>query len=216
MQRRSFAILTGTALGLSLCLLASITPAQIFTIENGSMVQDATGDVPGWDGTSNEGRACGGYLGAVAYQAINSPTDSDPSSGSITFTANSAACSLTQGLGITASGQAVEISADIAWDGDWDFLYFGFYTENDWDRVAGASVDISTGAYYIPPDTDGTLDSFRTIIVSGTLPTNLNPVRVFFGSSCSPWGGGAKTIGSSQFAVDNVRTTTRVSDWEEY
>jgi len=188
---------------LGVLLVAAPGQAQ-YTITNGSMIQGST-DVPGWSD--------GGYNCSVAYQAINSPSDSESLSGSVVVTAGSSLCSLTQVLGITASGQTLSIYADIAWDGDWDYIYFGFYEENTWDRIDGASVDI---APLVPADTDGTLNNFVTVEATGTLPNTGNPVRVFVGSSCSPYSGGAKTVWTSKFAVDNVRENLSVMNWSEY
>jgi hypothetical protein len=159
----------------------------------------------------------------VSYQAISS--DNDPNAattGSVLFTAGATFCSLSQDLidaststELLAAGQVLTVSADIAWDGDWDYLYFGFYEENTWDRVTTASVDITLT---IPADTDGVLDSFGTVVVSGALSSSGNPVRVFFGSSCDPWSGGS-TTGASQFAVDNIvddSTSVSISEWMIY
>jgi hypothetical protein len=189
---------------LILALFPSLLFAQGYTVINGSMVNDpAQGGLYGWNGTTYMGRENGPYAPptSVAYQAINSPHDLNTSSGSALFTSGGISCSFTQQLGITAQGQFLTISADIAWDGDWNYLYFGFYEDTAWDRIVGASVDITT---LVTPDTDGTLNNFQTVVVSGTLTSTGNQVRVFFGSACSPYSGGAIHPGTSKLAVDNV------------
>jgi len=178
--------------------LAGLCLAQ-FTVINGSV-----NTLSGWDGTIVEGRENGAFQGTVVYQAaINSSNDEDTGSGSALFTADASLCSFTQQLGINAEGQTLTIYADIAWDGDWDYIYFGFYEDNVFDRIEGASIDITQE---VPADTDGTLDDFHTVMATGPLTTTGNPVRVFFGTSCDPYTGGALTIGTSSFAVDRVST----------
>ncbi len=193
MAKKSFIVLL--ALFFS---LAGLCQAQ-FTVINGSV-----NTLSGWDGTTVEGRASQVYQGTVVYQAaINSPNDEDTGSGSALFIAGDLYCSLTQQLGINAEGQTLTIYADIAWDGDWDYIYFGFYEENANDRIVDASIDITLE---VPADTDGTLDDFHTVMATGPLTTTGNPVRVYFGTSCTPWSGGPLTIGTSSFAIDRVST----------
>lgn len=183
--------------------LAGLCLAQ-FTVINGSF-----NTLSGWDGTIVEGRENGAFQGTVEYQAaINSPNDEDTGSGSALFISGAVNCSFTQQLGINAEGQTLTIYADIAWDGDWDYIYFGFYEDNTWDRIEGASIDITLE---VPADTDGTLDDFHTVMATGPVTTTANPVRVFFGTSCLPWTGGALTSGTSSFAVDRVSTTPPVT-----
>jgi hypothetical protein len=189
------------ALFLIFSLLTCWGGAASYTIINGSMVGSAPATIEGWDGVIVSGRENGSFQGTVAYQAINSPYDPNPTSGSTLFTATSIACSLTQQLGFNATGQTLTVTADVAWDGNWDFIYFGFYEDTIWDRLVDASIDITLT---VAPDTDGTLDNFQTVSVTGPLVNTGNPVRVFFGSACSPYGGGAKNPGTSKFAVDNV------------
>ena len=139
--------------------------AFAYTIENGSMVQTGA-NVGGWDATSGETRGNGPYNGTVAYQAINSTSDTVTASGSLLFTASAAGCSLTQDTLITAAGQTVTVSADVARDAGWTKLYMGFYNYTAYDEFAGGVVDLMT----VPADTDGTLNSFRTVSVTATLP----------------------------------------------
>jgi hypothetical protein len=187
------------------CLLFSLSAFWIaaapYTIINGEMTGSAPSTISGWDGTIVSGRENGPFQGTVEYQAINSPHDPNPSSGSALFTATSGYCSLTQQLGFNATGQTLTVTADVAWDGNWEYLYFGFYEETVWDRMLDASIDITLT---VPPDTDGTLDDFHTVSVTGPLTNTGNPVRVFIGSSCSPYGVGAQIPGTSKFAIDNV------------
>ena len=193
-------------LSFALFLILSLIPlsggAAPYSIINGSMVGSAPATIEGWDGIAVSGRENGGFQGTVAYQAINSPYDPNSSSGSLLFTSTLNFCSLTQQLGINATGQTLTVTADVAWDGDWNYLYFGFYEDTLWDRELLASIDITLT---VTPDTDGTLDDFHTVTVTGPLANNpLNPVRVFFGTACDPWGTGPKNPGTSKFAVDNV------------
>jgi len=89
-----------------------------YTIINGHFY-----GLSGWDGITTCGRTNGPFQGTIMYQDINSSFDvSDPASGSGLFTATYSACALAQQLGISAEGQTVSLSADIAWDGDWDFI----------------------------------------------------------------------------------------------
>ena len=194
MAKKSFVVLLALFFSpAGLCL------AQ-FTVINGSI-----NTLSCWDGTTVEGRASQVFQGTVVYQAaINSPNDEDTGSGSALFTGDALFCSLTQQLGINAEGQTLTIYADIAWDGDWDYIYFGFYEEGVNDRMLDASIDITLE---VPADTDGTLDDFHTVMATGPLTTTGNPVRVFFGSSCTPYTGGPITFGTSSFAVDRVSTT---------
>ena len=131
------------------------------------------------------------------------------------FTASTSLCSLSQNLGITATGQTgLTLTAEIAYDGNWTALFFGFYTENVWDRVLAASVDVTSGTTAIAPDTTGAPDEFHTVTVTGNLPSDSNPVRVFIGSSATPFSGGAGL--NAKFAIDNVRATppaSKVEDW---
>ncbi|MCD6385618.1 hypothetical protein J7M23_07535 [Candidatus Sumerlaeota bacterium] len=181
-----------------LFLLLCIGAGAQYTIINGHF----EGNIAGWDGTPVDGRENGPFQGTAAYQAINSSNDTAyPSSGSVLFTADSGACSLSQQLGFNAEGQTLSVSADIAWDGSWTNLYFGFYEDNVWNRIEGASIEITPSL--VPPDTDGTLDSFTRVCIKDVILTNTgNPVRVYFGTSCSPGWGGAN-VGTS-IAVDNV------------
>jgi hypothetical protein len=181
-----------TILSLCFCLLAAVGCADLFTVANGSFA----GNIDSWTA----------YQCTAAYQPINSPNDPVSGSGSalITSSVGYTYCSFWQDLGITAQGQTVTIYADVAWDGDWDYIYFGFYlAAPTYDRVVGASVDISTLA---PADTDGTLDKFTRVQASGTLPTTGEPIYVWIGSACTPYSGGPKTQGTSKFAIDNVST----------
>ena len=186
---------------ITLCLCCTFGAFAQYTIYNGHL----EGNHAGWDGIVVDGRENGGFGGSTAYQAINSSFDTSyPSSGSVLFTASSSACSLTQQLNFTASGQVYSISADIAWDGTWTNFFFGFYEENLWDRMTDCSFEITSSD--VPSDTDGTLDSFtRVSIRDVTMSSSGNPVRVFFGTSCSPGFGGAPV--GSKIAVDNVTPT---------
>jgi hypothetical protein len=193
---------------LSICvfsLLLSFFPfwagAATYTIINGEMTGSAPATISGWDGIVASGRENGPFQGTVAYQAINSPFDPNTGSGSTLLTATAGFCSLTQQLGFTATGQTLTVTADVAWDGNWGYLFFGFYEETLWDRMPDASVDITLT---VPPDTDGTLDSFHTVSVTGPLTNTGNPVRVFIGSACTPYGTGALIPGTSKFAIDHV------------
>jgi hypothetical protein len=184
---------------LCFCLVAGVALPQ-YTVTNPSF----DGNILGWEI----------YQCTASYQTINSPWDPVPGSGSALITADAtlAAGSFSQGIGINANGQTLTIYADIAWDGDWDKLCFGFYEENVWDRIIGASVNIADPAdpdyFYVPPDTDGTLDSFARVEASGTLTTTGNPVRVWIGSACTDYGiAGPKTLGVSKYAIDNVSSS---------
>ena len=204
-------------------MLCNVIFAQVFTVINGSMTGSGT-TISGWDGTAVSGRENGVYPpGTVtfAHQTPNSPLDDAvaPGSGSIVITAGQTSMSFYQYLGITAQGQTVSIWADIAWDGDWDRLHFGFYEGDPTYDVYAAlgSVEI-VAAGTVPADTDGTLDTFRTVsIVNYVLPNNpTRNVAVWFGTACTPYGSGAKHT-TSKFAVDHVRASiTKVDNWNLY
>lgn len=193
-------------------LMVSSALAQ-YSVWNPSLA----GNIEGWDGTVVDGRDNGAFQCTSAYQAISSAADPVAGSGSVVVTAEAPFCSLTQQLKFTATGQTLSIAAEISHDGTWDRLHFGFYEENVWDIMPAASVDI-IGT--VPADTDGTLDTFYRVEVTGELTNTSNPVRVFFGSACTPYAGGAQNISgptASKFAVDFVQTPpSSVGEWQLY
>ena len=200
MKSKVFTIVSLGFVGASLGLFCPDAAAQPFTVTNGHF----NGDTTGWSG----------YQGTVSYQTINSPTDGFDMTGSGLLTSTLLNCSISQNIGITASGQTLHVSADIVWDGSWDFISFGFYDFSIYEIFDGCYVDVTT---LVAPDTDGTLDNFTKVTVSGTLPNNGNQVGVIFCTSCNPYGGGAQNPGTSAFAVDNVQAElSPVGKWKEY
>ncbi len=200
----------------SFIFISPLLFSQTYTVVNPHFNGTAPSTISGWDGVTVDSRENGPYNGTILYQAVNSPYDTETASGSLVFTSGAAFCSLSQALGITAQGQTVSIYADIAWDGDWDRINFGFYDATSWDIIAGCSVDI---APLVTADTDGILDSFTTVEIKDVvLPTSGAAVRVFIGTSCTPWTSGPKTIGTSKFAIDNIRAVNNSSEtnWNLY
>ena len=201
-------------------LLSSLLLSQ--TIENGSI-----NTLIGWDTTSGEGRANGPYTGTIEYQAlINSPFDENTGSGSALFTATGSGVSETQDI-LGTEGQEVTAYVDIVRDGTWTTslviaLYRSGYT---WDVITDSAIDIAnpSSPNYIPPDTDGTLDSFTTVsTITVNLPA-LDPLgdtnyAFYIGTSNSISGyGGA--VNGGKFAFDNVRINppvAKASSWEIY
>lgn len=216
MDRRAFPSILSAVAALLLLLPAAPTGAQDpFVIENGSMALSGA-NIPGWDGTSTMGRDNGAFNGTVTHQAIDSPSDPNPGSGSLVFEFTGAAGSLSQRIDLTGSGQTLQgFSADIAHDGSFTALVITFYEENAWDCVPGSSVDVI--AEGVPADTDGTLDSFTTVTVpSFTMTSSGNPLRILIGTSTSCSGFSGHQVGS-KFAIDNVRLlSTSVEEWMLY
>ncbi|MCX6998711.1 MAG: hypothetical protein NT106_00180 [Candidatus Sumerlaeota bacterium] len=199
-------------LAVLLILSCNLCFSQSFSVYNGHM-----DSLAGWDGITVDGRDNGPYQGTATFQAINSSSDTSPTPGSIVFTLSGTFLmgSLTQDLKITASGQKVSISADVARDGNWTSgLIFGFYDiTTTYDVYPGCSVDVTTLG---SADTDGTLNSFYTVAVNNvTLPNDGTNVRVFLGNTATPWT--ATTIGA-KFAIDNVKAlvSSGEPEWNLY
>jgi hypothetical protein len=192
-----------------LILSCNLCFSQSFSVYNGHM-----DNLTGWDGITVDGRDNGPYNGTATFQAINSSGDTSLTQGSLVFTLTSTMGSLSQGLNITATGQKVSISADVARDGNWTSgLIFGFYDATGWEIYTGCNVDVTTLG---SADIDGTLNSFYTVAVNDvTLPNDSSVVRVLIGNSCSPYT--ASTVGA-KFAIDNVKAlvSSGESEWDLY
>ncbi len=207
-RQRPLAVLLVCA-ALSLPAISAL--AAVYTVENGSMALNGAA-INGWDSSSAEARDNGPFRGAVSHQAIDSPSDPNPGSGSLVFTAaGTGACSLSQETLITANGQEVSLSADVARDDAWSAgqLIFGFYDSTSWDCLAGCTINL---APLVTPDTDGTLDTFTPVSVTATLPTSGATVRIIIGTSCDTY---FSPPAGAKFAIDNVRPDppTAVEDW---
>jgi len=184
-----------------LILSCNLCFSQGYTITNGHFDTDATG----WSA----------FQGTAAWQAINSSGDTSLTPGSAVLTLTSTMGSLSQSIGITATGQTLSIYADVARDGNWTSgLIFGFYDATSWDIQPSCFVDVTTlGA----ADTDGTLNSFYPVVVNNvTLPNNSSAVSIFIGNSAGPY---IASIVGAKFAIDNVKAITIPSgepDWDLY
>jgi len=196
-------------LAVLLILSCNLCFSQSFSVYNGHM-----DSLAGWDAVNVDGRDNGPFQGTVALQAINSSSDTSPTPGSIVFTLSGTFLmgSLTQDLKITATGQKVSVSADVARDGNWTSgLIFGFYNATGWDIYTGCYVDVTTLG---SADTDGTLNSFYSVAVNDvTLPNDSSVVRVFIGNSAGPYIN--STVGA-KFAIDNVKALISSGEPEWY
>lgn len=209
----SFIMFQKTLILVVIFLLSSLLFSQ--SIENSSLAVSGVG----WDTTSGEGRGNGPYNATFTYQAsINSPYDSNTTSGSGLVTQTAAWMSETQDILGASAGQEVTLYADISRDASWTRLTFGVYLSGaTWDVVPGGSIDVVP---LVTPDTDGTLDTFTTVSVTVTLPAlgvGDTTYRAFIGTACDPWTSSGST--GSKFAFDNVRINppvTKASGWEIY
>ncbi len=198
--------------GLAAVLLAAATlPVKAqpisYTILNPSMT--ATGGVV--DSWSL-------FQGTGTHQpSIDSPGDPNPGSGSLLFTFNASAASITQDTGLTASGQALRgFSVDLAHDGTLLHLIIGFYEADPvWDifldPVGGFKEAIVELA--VPGDTDGTLDSFTTVnIPTYTVNSAGHAIYLYVGTSAT---GAYDAPVGAKIAIDNVRLEpdASVADW---